>query len=130
MNLARRLLARSLPVVMFSVPTMQGVAAPEVAADCGTIRILAGELSGREAETLLPICGCRACEGKALLGRHLEGADPRARRFLVPYLPALVPGHLGDRGFVEMPLRRVRGNDGALLQGLEASGRLSRSARS
>ena len=28
---------------------------------------------------------------------------------------ALVPGHLGDRGFVEMPLRRVRGNDGALL---------------
>jgi hypothetical protein len=28
---------------------------------------------------------------------------------------ALVPGHLGNRGFMEMPLRRVRDNSGALL---------------
>ena len=28
---------------------------------------------------------------------------------------ALVPGYLGDRGLVEMPLNRVRANDGALL---------------
>ena len=97
------------------VPALQGAAAPEVAADCGTIRILSGELSGREAETY-----CRYAAAERAKVEGYWGAtwtEPIRVRVDSSYRisRALVPGHLGDRGFVEMPLRRVRGNDGSLL---------------
>ena len=115
MNFDRWLLARSLPIVMLSVPAMHGAAAPDVAADCGTIQILSGTLSTREAETY-----CRYALEERRKVEAFWGAtwtetirvhvDPSYR-----ISRALVPGHLGNRGFVEMPLRGVRNNDGALL---------------
>ena len=123
MNFAHRLLARSLPVVVLSVPAMQGVAAPDVAAECGTIQILSGTLSKREAETY-----CRYAVEERRKVEVFWGAtwketirvhvDPSYR-----ISRALVPGHLGNRGFVEMPLRGVRNDDGALLHEIVLSTR-------
>lgn len=88
---ARQLLARSLLVVVVSVPAVQGMAAPKVAAHCGTIQILSEQLSAREAEAYC---------------LYAVSERQKVEDF---------PGHYGNRGFVEMPLRVVRSNDGALL---------------
>src|SRR5262245_43368748 len=115
MNFARRLLARSLPLLMMSVPAMQGVAAPDVAASCGNIQIFSGELTAREAEAY-----CRyAVAERRKVEKFWGGTWTEPIRVHVDssyrISRALVPGHFGDRGFMEMPLRRARGNDGALL---------------
>src|SRR5262245_14398541 len=115
MNFARRLLARSLPLLMMSVPAMQGVAAPDVAASCGNIQIFSGELTAREAEAY-----CRYAVAERRKVEDFWGAtwqEPIRVHVDSSYRisRALVPGHFGNRGFVEMPLRGVRNNDGALL---------------
>jgi hypothetical protein len=115
MNFARRLLACSLPLVMLSVPAMQSVAAPEVAAECGTIQILSEALSKREAETYCRYAVEERKKVEAFWGATWKETirvhvDPSYR-----ISRALVPAHFGNRGLVEMPLRGVRNNDGALL---------------
>jgi len=115
MNFDRRLLACSLPLVMLSVPAMQGVAAPEVAAECGTIQILSEALSKREAETYCRYAVEERKKVEAFWGATWKETirvhvDPSYR-----ISRALVPAHFGNRGLVEMPLRGVRNSDGALL---------------
>src|SRR5262245_38661018 len=115
MNLARRLLACSLPVVTLSVPAMPGVAAPGVAANCGTIHVLSVELTAREAEAYCLYAASERKKVEAFWGAtwkepirvHVDSSYRISR--------ALVPGQLGNRGFIEMPVRRMRANDGALL---------------
>lgn len=92
-----------------------GIAAPTVAAECGNARILSEQLSVREAEAY-----CRyAVSERGKVEDYWGEAWKEAIRIHVDssyrISRALVPGYRGDRGFMEMPLRGVRNNDGALL---------------
>jgi len=89
--------------------------AQNVAADCGSIQILSDQLSAREAQAY---CSYAVSERKKVedywgatwaepIRVHVDGSYRISR--------ALVPGHFGKRGFMEMPLRGVQRSDGALL---------------
>ena len=82
---------------------------------CGRIEIRSDELSAGEADRY-----CRYAESEAdkvhkfwgdtwneTIRIHVSSSYRISR--------ALVPAFQGNRGFLEMPLRRARGNDGALL---------------
>jgi len=82
---------------------------------CEGVQVLADELTLPEAEAY-----CRYAVGErqkvegfwgatwsAPIRMHVSSAYRISR--------ALVPGHLGNRGFLEMPLQRARENTGALL---------------
>jgi hypothetical protein len=110
----RTALVPALVALVLSTPASGGAPA-EVAAECGTVRILSSALSSREAEAY-----CRYAVAEREKVEKFWGAtwketirvhvDPSYR-----ISRALVPAHLGNRGLVEMPLRGVRNNDGALL---------------
>jgi hypothetical protein len=82
---------------------------------CEGVQILADELTLPEAEAY-----CRYAVGERQKVEGFWGATWSApirihvsRAYRISR--ALVPGHLGNRGLMEMPLRRVRENTGALL---------------
>jgi hypothetical protein len=82
---------------------------------CDGIQILSDELTLREAEAY-----CRyAVEERKKVDAFWGATWTNPIRIHVSseyrISRALVPGHLGNRGFMEMPLRRVRDNSGALL---------------
>jgi len=82
---------------------------------CDRIQILSDELTLGEAEAY-----CRYAVEERKKVEAFWGAtwtDPIRIHVSSAYRisRALVPGHLGNRGFMEMPLRRVRDNSGALL---------------
>lgn len=82
---------------------------------CEGIQIQSDELTAREAEAY-----CRYAVAERNKVETFWGAtwtDPIRIHVSSAYRisRALLPGHLGNRGFVEMPLRRVRDNSGALL---------------
>jgi heat shock protein HslJ len=82
---------------------------------CGGIQIVSDELTTREAEAY-----CRYAIEERKKVDAFWGAtwtDPIRIHVSSKYRisRALVPGYLGDRGFMEMPLRRVRDSSGALL---------------
>jgi hypothetical protein len=90
-------------------------AAQNVAADCGGIQILSDQLSARAAQAY---CSYAVTERKKVedywgatwtepIRVHVDDSYRISR--------ALVPGHFGKRGFMEMPLRGVQRSDGALL---------------
>lgn len=82
---------------------------------CDGIQILSDELTLRQAEAY-----CRYAVEERKKVDAFWGAtwtDPIRIHVSSAYRisRALVPGHLGNRGFMEMPLRRVNDSSGALL---------------
>ena len=83
--------------------------------ECDGIQILSDELTRPEAEAY---CRYAVEERKKVEGFWgATWADPIRIHVSSAYRisRALVPAHFGNRGFVEMPLRRVRDKSGALL---------------
>ena len=115
MTFPRLLLAGSLAIALSSVPAIHGLAASTIAATCESIQILSEQLTAREAETL---CLYAASERQKI--ETFWGATWKERiRIHVDssyrISKALIPAYHGNRGFIEMPLSRVRNHDGALL---------------
>lgn len=82
---------------------------------CEGIQVLSDELTPAEAEAY-----CRYAVQERKKVKEFWGAtwsEPIQIHVSSSYRisRALVPGHLGNRGFMEMPLRRARENTGALL---------------
>lgn len=82
---------------------------------CERVQVVSSELSPAEAQEY-----CRYASGERQKVEHFWGATWRepirvhvSRSYRITR--ALVPGYFGNRGFIEMPLRRVRDNTGALL---------------
>jgi len=92
-----------------------GAAGPEPAADCGTVQIFSTALSRRDS-----VAYCNYAVNERMKVEAFWGATWSAPiRIHVDesyrISKALIPAYRGDRGFMEMPLRGVRNNDGALL---------------
>ena len=115
MRSQRRWLLYSSSIAALSVLVIQCAIALKVASECGNVRILSSELTAQEAEVY-----CRYALGerekvdalwgatwKAPIRIHVDSSYKISR--------ALIPAYQGNRGFMEMPLQRVRNNDGALL---------------
>lgn len=90
-------------------------ASAPVAAQCEGIQVLATEVGSRDAEAY-----CKyAMEERAKVESYWGKTWPDAIRIHIDrdyrITRALVPAHFGNRGFLEMPLQRYLGGDGALL---------------
>jgi hypothetical protein len=108
-------LARSFLIVVVSVLAIHDIAAPAVATNCDNIEIHSEQLTAREAERY-----CLYAAGERKKIESFWGATWKEpirihvdRSYRIS--KALVPSYQGNRGFMEMPLRGVRNNDGALL---------------
>jgi hypothetical protein len=95
--------------------TVQVIAAPTVAANCENVQILSEQLSTREAEAY---CSYALIERQKV--ERFWGATWKEpirihvdRSYRIS--KALIPSYRGNRGLMEMPLRGVRNNEGALL---------------
>jgi hypothetical protein len=102
-------------LVVVSVLAIHGIAAPAVAANCDNIEIHSEQLTAREAEGY-----CLYAAGERKKIENFWGATWKEpirihvdRSYRIS--KALIPSYHGNRGFMEMPLRGVRNNDGALL---------------
>jgi hypothetical protein len=86
-----------------------------VAAQCDGIQILTIDISGRDAEAYCKYAVAERAKVEAYWGAtwtepiriHVDRGYSISR--------ALVPGHFGNRGFMEMPLKTVLGRNSALL---------------
>jgi hypothetical protein len=115
MNFAEQLLGRSLLIIVLFVPALQGIAAPTVAAKCANVQILSDQLTAREAEAYCVYAVAERQKVEDFWGAtwkepiriHVDGSYRISK--------ALIPAYRGNRGFMEMPLRLVRSNNGALL---------------
>jgi hypothetical protein len=101
--------------VVVSVLAIHGIAAPAVAINCDNIEIHSEQLTAREAEGY-----CLYAVGERKKIESFWGATWKEpirihvdRSYRIS--KALIPSYRGNRGFMEMPLRGVRNNDGALL---------------
>ena len=104
-----------LSIVAVSVLTARCSPVLRNALTCEGIQIISTELTISEAEEY-----CRYAFGERKKVEEFWGAtwkEPIRINVSSTYRisRALVPGHLGNRGFIEMPLRRVRDNTSALL---------------
>lgn len=107
--------ACALVVAVLSISAMQAGAAPTIAANCESIQILSEQLTSSEADAYCAYAVTERRKVELFWGAtwkdsiriHVDQAYRISR--------ALNPGHFGNRGFMEMPLRRARENDGALL---------------
>jgi len=90
-------------------------AVAQVAADCGSVRILATDLTPGKATEYCKYAVAERAKVEAFWGA--TWTEPIRIRVDASYQlsRALVPGHFGNRGFMEMPLRRVTRGNGALL---------------
>jgi hypothetical protein len=102
-------------LVVVSVLAIHGIAAPAVATNCDNIEIHSEQLTAREAEGY-----CLYAAGERKKIESFWGATWKEpirihvdRSYRIS--KALIPSYQGNRGFMEMPLRGVRNNDGALL---------------
>ena len=108
-------LLSALCVVALSVIAVQCAAVPRGTFTCDSVQVLSDELTRPEAEAY-----CRYAMRER---RKVEGfwgatwSEPIRIHVSSAYQisRALVPGHLGNRGLIEMPLRRTWENTGALL---------------
>ena len=108
-------LLSALCIVTFVVFAVQCAHVPGSTTPCEGIQVLSDELTPAEAEAYCRYAVQERQKVEAFWGAtwsepiriHVSSAYRISR--------ALVPGHLGNRGFLEMPLRRVRENTGALL---------------
>lgn len=114
-NFSKRWLSFVLRFVALSVLAASCAPVLRSALTCEGIQILSNELTSAEAEEY---CRYAVRERKKVEGYwgatwsetiriHVSSSYRISR--------ALVPGHFGNRGFMEMPLRRVRENSAALL---------------
>ena len=95
--------------------TVQCATLPRGPVACDRIQVQSDGLTLREAEAYCRYAADERQKVEAFWGAtwtdairiHVSGAYRISR--------ALVPAYLGDRGFMEMPLRRARDNSGALL---------------
>ena len=115
MTSQRRWLLYSSSIAALSVLVIQCAVGLKVASECGNVRILSSELTSQEADAY-----CRYATGEREKVEALWGAswkEPIRIHVDSSYKisRALIPGYQGNRGFMEMPLQRVRNNDGALL---------------
>jgi hypothetical protein len=102
-------------VIAFSVFAAQCAPLLQGALPCEGIEIISRELTVTEAQQY-----CRdAMEERSKVERFWGATWQEPIRIDVSssyrITRSLVPGHFGNRGFMEMPLRRVRDNNGALL---------------
>jgi hypothetical protein len=105
----------ALCVVALAVLTAHCAPLLRGSVSCQGVQVRSEELTLAEAERY-----CRQAVGERQKVEDFWGAtwsEPIRIHVSSAYRisRALVPGHLGDRGFVEMPLSRARGNTGALL---------------
>src|SRR5438128_1886515 len=108
-------LLSALCVVTLVVFAVQCASVPGRATMCEGIRVLSDELTPAEVEAYCRYAVQERQKVEAFWGAtwsepiriHVSSAHRISR--------ALVPGYLGNRGFLEMPLRRARENTGALL---------------
>jgi hypothetical protein len=115
MNSAEQFLGRSSLIIVLFVPALQGIAAPTVAAKCANVQILSDQLTAREAEAYCVYAVAERQKVEDFWGAtwkepiriHVDGSYRISK--------ALIPAYHGNRGFMEMPLRGVRNNNGALL---------------
>jgi len=111
----RKWLFYFLYITLLSFPLMQCATTPKVASTCDGVQILSQELTPNETEAYCRYATLERKKVEAFWGTtwerpiriHVDGSYRISR--------ALVPAYLGNRGFMEMPLRRVRENTGALL---------------
>ena len=108
-------LAYALGVVALTVFASECFSVARGAATCESIQVISNELTIAEAEEY-----CRyAVRERKKVEEFWGGTWNDTIRIDVSssyrISRSLVPGHFDDRGFMEMPLRRVRDNTGALL---------------
>jgi hypothetical protein len=104
-----------LALTALSVLTLQCAAVPHAASPCDTIHILTQELTPQEIHVYCRYAASERHKVEAFWGAtwpqpiriHVDRAYRISR--------ALVPAALGNRGFMEMPLRHVRAHTGALV---------------
>jgi hypothetical protein len=114
-DLVKEWLLSALGVVTLAVFAVQWAPMLGSATTCEGIRVLSDELTPAEVEAYCRYAVQERQKVEAFWGAtwseplriHVSSAYRISR--------ALVPGHLGNRGFMEMPLRGVRENTGALL---------------
>jgi hypothetical protein len=112
---AKGWLLSTLCLVVFSVFAAQCAPVPSGVFTCEGVQVLSDELTVPEAEAY---CHYAVRERKKVEGFWgATWSEPIRIHVSSSYRisKALVPGYLGNRGFMEMPLRGVRENTGALL---------------
>ena len=94
---------------------MKTLLALALAADCGSVQVDSTELRTAQAAEYCKYAVAERAKVEAYWGPTWTG--PIRIRVDSKYRisRALVPAHFGNRGFLEMPLRRVLRNNGALL---------------
>ena len=111
----RRVLRHWLLMTALAVLALPCGAALQVAAQCGDIHILSTALTRQEADAYCQYAASERAKVEAFWGPtwpapiriHVDSAYRISK--------ALLHVWQGNRGFIEMPLRRVRNNDGGLL---------------
>ena len=114
MNSAEQLLGRSLLIILLFAPALQAIAAPTDAAKCANVQILTDQLTARKAEAYCVYAVAERQKVEDFWGAtwkepiriHVDGSYRISK--------ALILAYHGNRGFMEMPLRGVRNNNGAL----------------
>jgi hypothetical protein len=104
-----------LSLTALSVLMLQCAVVPQATSPCDNIQILTQELTPREVDVYCRYAASERQKVEAFWGPtwqqpiriHVDRAYRISR--------ALVPAALGNRGFMEMPLRHVREHTGALL---------------
>lgn len=115
MIFSARRVPRPLFLVTLSVFVVQCAPVLKGTLGCNNIQIVSDELTVSEAEAY-----CRYAVSERRKVDEFWGAtwkEPIRIHISSSYRisRSLVPGYFGNRGFMEMPLRRVRDNSGALL---------------
>lgn len=85
------------------------------ATSCGRVEILSDELNAGESESYCRYAESETEKVRKFWGDTWDGAIRIHVSSSYRISRALVPAYQGNRGLLEMPLRRARGNDGALL---------------
>jgi hypothetical protein len=114
-NAAKKWLLPAVCVVMLSVFPTQCASVLRGTFSCEGVQVLSDELTLPEAEVYCRYAGQERKKVEEFWGAtwnepirfHVSSAYRISR--------ALVPSYLGNRGFMEMPLRRTQDNTGALL---------------
>ena len=104
-----------LPIAALSVLVIQCAVPLKVASDCGIVQVLSSELPTQAAE---PYCRFAASEREkveAIWGATWKNPIQIHVDSSYRISMALVPAYQGNRGFMQMPLRHIENNTGAVL---------------
>lgn len=106
---------RSPLAAVLLMSALEAAAALPVAASCEGIRILSDDLSAREAQAYCAYAVLERQKVERFWGETWKEPIRIHVDRSYKYSKALVPAYRGNRGFMEMPLRRVRANESSLL---------------